>query len=66
MKNLITNRLHTDDLMLTACIWYAQIDFNGLADYALKAIIGGIVWFGFKLATDYFSNKIKNKKSDDK
>jgi hypothetical protein len=61
MKNLITTQFHTDDLMLTACIWYAQIDFTSLADYALKAIIGGVVWFGFKLATDYITEKFKNK-----
>lgn len=62
MKNLITTQFHTDDVMLTACIWYAQIDFASLTDYAIKALIGGIVWFGFKLATDYISEKIKNKK----
>jgi hypothetical protein len=63
MKNLVTTQFHSDDIMLTACIWYANIDYSGLTDYALKALIGGIVWFGFKLVSDFISKKIKDKKN---
>ena len=62
MKTLIANNFNGDHLLLTACIWYANIDFNGLTDYAVKAIIGGIVWFGFKLASEYLAKKLKDKK----
>jgi hypothetical protein len=65
MKNLIVHSFNGDHILLTACIWYANIDFIGLADYAIKAIIGGIVWFGFKLASEYLANRLKNKKEKD-
>jgi hypothetical protein len=63
MKNLIVQNFNGDHIMLTVCIWYANIDFIGLTDYAVKAIIGGIIWFGFKLASEYFANWIKNRKT---
>ena len=65
MKNLIVQNFNGDHILLTACIWYANIDFVGLADYAIKAIIGGIIWFGFKLASECFANWIKNRKNKD-
>jgi phosphotransferase system glucose/maltose/N-acetylglucosamine-specific IIC component len=63
MKNLTTHDFKSDDMLLTACIWYANIDLTGLADYALKALIGAIIWFGFKMATEHFSAKLKEKKA---
>jgi len=66
MKNLITHDLKSDDMLLTACIWYANIDLTGLADYALKALIGAIIWFGFKIATEHFSAKLKERKAKGK
>ena len=65
MKNIIATNLNGDHIMLTACIWCANLDFTGLADYAIKAIIGGIIWFGFKFAADYITAKFKNKKNQD-
>lgn len=65
MKNLISTQLKADDLLLTASIWLANIDMTGLMDYALKAIIGGVIWFGFKIASDRYASRIKNKKSED-
>lgn len=62
MKNIVSpTDLKSDDLLLTVGIWFANADLSGLTDYALKAMIGGVVWFGFKLATEYFSQRIKNK-----
>lgn len=46
---------------LTATIFLANFDYSGLADYALKAVIGGTIWMAFRLTADYFSTKIKNK-----
>jgi len=46
---------------LTGAILFANLDYHGLADYAVKAAIGGAIWMAFKLAGDYFSNRMKKK-----
>lgn len=46
---------------LTGAILFANLDYQGLADYALKAAIGGIIWMAFKLAGDYLSTRMKKK-----
>lgn len=47
------------NLFLTGAILFANLDYSGLAEYALKAAIGGLVWMTVKLAADYISQKIK-------
>jgi len=47
------------NMILTGAILLANFDYSGLADYALKAIIGGAIWMAFRLSADYFSAKIK-------
>ena len=47
-------------LFLTGAIFLANLDFAGLADYALKATIGGAIWLGYKLFADYIDKK-RNK-----
>jgi hypothetical protein len=47
------------NVILTGAILLANFDFNGLSDYALKAVIGGAIWMTFRLASDYLSSKIK-------
>lgn len=44
----------------------ASTEWSSLGDYVLKAVVGGIIWVGFKLAGDYISHKYigKNKKDD--
>lgn len=49
------------NLMLYGAIMFASIDYIGILDYVIKAILGGAVWFSFKLLQDYFSTKVKNK-----
>jgi hypothetical protein len=64
-KMLKTNNLQTDsqsNLLLTGMIVFANLDYNGLVDYGFKALIGGIIWMGFKLAGDYLSDRFKNQK----
>ena len=51
----------SSNIFLTGAILFANMDYSGLMEYALKAIIGGVIWMGFKLGTDYFSEKIKRK-----
>lgn len=36
----------------------AVVDMTGLLDYAIKAVIGGFIWLGFKLFSDYLTGKI--------
>jgi hypothetical protein len=47
------------NMFLTGAILLANFDYIGLTDYALKAVVGGVIWMTFRLATDYLSNKIK-------
>ncbi len=59
-----TNEAVTDSTshtFLTGAILFANLDYSGLADYALKAAVGGAIWMTFKLAGDYFSNRIKKR-----
>ncbi|MBI3518067.1 MAG: hypothetical protein HY062_01750 [Bacteroidetes bacterium] len=52
---------HSSNIFLTGTILMANIDYSGLMDYAVKALIGGVIWMGFKIAGDYFSEKMKKK-----
>jgi hypothetical protein len=40
---------------------FTNIDYNGIVDYLIKAVLGAIVWFGFKLIQAYYSAKIREK-----
>ena len=39
----------------------ALSDISGLVDYSLKALVGGCIWLGFKLLSDYISQRIHKK-----
>lgn len=52
----------SSSIFLTGAILFANMDFSGLAEYALKAAIGGAIWMAFKLGADFLSEKIKNRK----
>jgi hypothetical protein len=45
------------NMLLTGCIFLANIDLTGVLDYAVKAVIGGGIWLGFKMAADYVERK---------
>jgi hypothetical protein len=45
---------------LTGTILLANLDYNGLLDYALKAMVGGAIWFVYKLSAEYINRK-RNK-----
>lgn len=45
------------NMLLTGCIFLANIDITGLTDYAIKAIIGGGIWLGYKLAADFIDKR---------
>lgn len=45
------------NVFLTGCILLANLDFAGLLDYAVKAVIGGAIWLGYKVTADYIDRK---------
>lgn len=51
----------TGNMLLTASILFANIDYSSLIDYAIKALVGGAIWMAFKVGGEYFSDKIKKK-----
>lgn len=54
----------TSNLFLYGAIMFANIDYIGVLDYVIKAVLGGGVWFGFKLLQDYYSVKVREKAKD--
>lgn len=50
------------NVLLTGTILLANVDMNGLMDYGIKAVIGGAVWLGFKIAADYYERKRKSSR----
>ena len=50
------------NIFLTGAILFANLDYSSLGEYALKAAIGGFIWMAMKLASDFVSEKIKNRK----
>jgi hypothetical protein len=45
------------NIFLTGSIFLANLDFAGLMDYALKAVIGGFMWLLFKMVADHIERK---------
>lgn len=57
-----TNGSDSNNIFLTGAILFANLDYASLGDYALKAAIGGAIWMTFKIASDFISERIKNRK----
>ena len=57
---------HFPSTLLTASILLAQIDVQGLTDYALKAGIGGAIWLGYKIIADRIALFRKSKDAQTK
>ena len=56
------NHMSNDsNIFLTGTILLANLDYSGLADYALKALVGGLIWMAFKVGGDYISERLKKK-----
>lgn len=55
----------SSNLFLTGTILLANMDYSGLMDYAIKALIGGAIWMGYKIAGDYYSQKITKRKNEE-
>jgi hypothetical protein len=61
IKHNQTNHDGTGNMLLTASILFANIDYSGLTDYAVKALVGGAIWMAFKVGAEYISEKLKKK-----
>lgn len=55
---------NSSSLFLTGTILLANMDYTGLMDYAIKALVGGAIWMAYKIAGDHFSNKMNKKKEN--
>ncbi len=53
---------NTGNMLLTANILFANIDYSGLADYAIKAFVGGAIWMAFKVGAEYVTERLRKKK----
>ena len=52
-----TNGSSSSNIILTGAILLANLDFAGLLDYAVKAVVGGAIWLGYKMAADFLERK---------
>ena len=50
------------NMVLTGAVLMANFNDPSLTEYGVRAILGSLIWMAFKLATDYLSERIKNKK----
>ncbi|MES2398312.1 MAG: hypothetical protein V4549_20025 [Bacteroidota bacterium] len=51
----------SSNIFLTGSILLANLDYSGLADYAIKALVGGVIWRAFRIGGDYISERLKKK-----
>jgi len=51
----------SSNIFLTGSILLANLDYSGLADYAIKALVGGVIWMAFRIGGDYISERLKKK-----
>jgi len=58
MKETQQTNDSNSNLFLTGSILLANLDYSGLTDYAVKALVGGVIWMAFKVAGDWISKKI--------
>lgn len=48
-----------NSVFLYLFILFADLDYTSIMDYTIKAVIGGAVWFAFKIIGEHFSRKVK-------
>lgn len=54
---------HISGVILYILVLLANIDYTGILDYGLKAFLGGLIWFGFKILGEYLLLKLNAKHS---
>jgi len=65
-KTQSTDTNNSSSLFLTGTILLANMDYTDLMDYAIKALVGGAIWMAYKIAGDFFSNRMSKKKDNTK
>lgn len=50
-------------VILYFIVLFANIDYTGIIDYGIKAVVGSLIWFVFKLLGEYLLAKMKTKQS---
>jgi len=40
----------------------ASIDYSSVVEYAIKALIGGVIWVGIKISGEMVIEKLKRRK----
>lgn len=43
----------------------AAVDYASLLDYSVKAIVGGLIWLGFKILGEMLSRRMKQKSKEE-
>ena len=61
MKENQSSTDSSSNMFLTGTILLANLDYSGLADYAVKALVGGVIWMAFRIGGDYISERFKKK-----
>ncbi len=61
-QNTYSDTNSSASVFLYGAILFANMDYSGLADYAIKALLGGVIWLAFKLTADFLSNKMRKRK----
>lgn len=49
------------NMFLYGAFMLANIDYVGILDYVIKAVLGAAVWYGFKLIQEHYSAKIRQR-----
>ncbi len=60
-KQIQSGQSTSSNIFLTGVMLFANMDFTGFMDYAVKALIGGAIWLGYKAAADYIERKRKKQ-----
>ncbi len=42
----------------------AAVDYSSLIDYSIKAVIGGLIWLGFKMAGEIITARMNKKNKE--
>lgn len=60
----IIQQLQSDNfsnIFLYIAFMFANIDYVGIADYSIKAVLGALIWYTVKLLHDRYLIKMKKK-----
>jgi hypothetical protein len=57
-----TQQTDKTGIFLYGAITLANIDYSGLGAYAIKALVGGAIWLGFKVLSEYITDRWRKDK----